>query len=54
MKLREIRKFYPDGEYFGIVIKLDHLYLYMVVPSKYAKYAVNMLVETLKNNTSGS
>lgn len=48
-KLREARKHYPDWEYIAIGIKVDHVYLHMVIPPK---YSVSMVVETLKKNTS--
>ncbi len=51
IKLQEIRKYYPDWEYLEIGIKPDHVHLYMVIPPK---YAVSMVVETIKKNTSRS
>ncbi len=48
-KLQEARKYYPDWEYIAIGIAEDHLHLHMVIPPK---YAVSMVVETLKKNTS--
>jgi len=51
IKLQEIRKYYPDWEYIEIGINKDHVRLYMVIPPK---YAVNKVVETIKNNTSRS
>ena len=48
-KLQEVRKYYPDWEFIGIGIAEDHLHLHMVIPPK---YAVSMVVETLKKNTS--
>ena len=49
IKLQEIRKYYPDWEYIEIGIKPDHVHLYMVIPPK---YAVSMVAETIKKNTS--
>ncbi|HBY58135.1 MAG TPA: IS200/IS605 family transposase [Candidatus Atribacteria bacterium] len=51
IKLPEIRKYYPDWEYLEIGIKPDHVHLHMVIPPK---YAVSMVVETIKKNTSRS
>jgi len=51
IKLQEIRKYYPDWEYIEIGIKKDHIHLYIIIPPK---YAVNKVVETIKNNTSRS
>ena len=51
IKLQEIRKFYPNWEYIEIGIKPDHVHLYMVIPPK---YAVSMVAETIKKNTSRS
>lgn len=51
IKLQEIRKFYPDWEYIEMSIKPDHLHLYLVIPPK---YAVSMVVETIKKNTNSS
>jgi putative transposase len=48
-KLQEARKYYPDWEYVAIGIYVDHVHLHMVIPPK---YAVSMVVETLKKNTS--
>ena len=48
-KLREVRKYYPDWEYIAIGVGIDHVHLHMVIPPK---YAVSMVVETLKKNTS--
>lgn len=48
-KLLEVRKYYPDWEYIAIGIDVDHVHLHMVIPPK---YAVSMVVETLKKNTS--
>jgi len=48
-KLQEVRKYYPDWEYIEIGIDVDHVHLHMVIPPK---YAVSMVVETLKKNTS--
>jgi putative transposase len=48
-KLREARKYYPDWEYVAIGIAEDHIHLHRVIPPK---YAVSMVVETLKENTS--
>ena len=48
-KLQETRKYYPDWEYIAIGIAEDHLHLHMVIPPK---YAVSMVVGTLKKNTS--
>jgi putative transposase len=45
IKLQEIRKFYPDWEYIEIGIKEDHVYLYMLIPPK---YAASKVVETIK------
>jgi len=49
IKLQEIRKYYPDWEYLEIGIKQDNVYLYMVIPPK---YAANKIVEIIKKNTS--
>ena len=43
--------YYPDWEYIEIGIKPDHINLYMVIPPK---YAVSMVTETIKKNTSRS
>ena len=51
IKLQEIRQYYPDREYIEIGIKPDHVHLYMVIPPK---YAVSMVTETIKKNTSKS
>ena len=48
-KLQEVRKYYPDWEYEAIGIAEDHVHIHMVIPPK---YAVSMVVETLKKNTS--
>ena len=48
-KLQEVRKYYPDWEYMAIGIDIDHVHLHMVIPPK---YAVSMVVETLKKNTA--
>ena len=48
-KLQEVRKYYPDWEYEAIGMEEDHVHLHMVIPPK---YAVSMVVETLKKNTS--
>lgn len=48
-KLQEARQYYPDWEYIAIGIDVDHVHLHMVIPPK---YAVSMVVETLKKNTS--
>lgn len=50
-KLQEVRKYYPDWEYIEIGIDQDHIHLHMVIPPK---YAVSMVVETMKKNTSRS
>jgi putative transposase len=44
-----VRKYYPDWEYIEIGIKNNHIYLYMIIP---LKYAVSKVVETIKTNTS--
>ncbi len=49
IKFQEILKYYPDWEYIEIAIKEDHVHLFMVIPPK---YAVSMVVETIKKNTS--
>jgi len=49
IKFQEILKYYPDGEYIEIAIKEDHIHLFMVIPPQ---YAVRMVVETIKKNTS--
>jgi len=51
IKLQEIRKYYPDWEYLEIGIKPDHVHLYMIIPPK---YALSMVAETIKKNTSRS
>ena len=51
VKLKEIRGYYPDWEYVEIGIHLDHIHLHMVIPPR---YAVSMVVEALKKNTSRS
>ena len=48
-KLLEVRKYYPDWEYEAIGMEEDHIHLHMVIPPK---YAVSMVVETIKKNTS--
>ena len=48
-KLQEARKYYPDWEYVAVGIDVDHVHVHMVIPPK---YAVSMVVETLKKNTS--
>ena len=48
-KLQETRKYYPDWELVTVGIAEDHLHLHMVIPPR---YAVSMVVETLKKNTS--
>jgi len=50
-KLQEVRKYYPDWEYFTIGIDIDHVHLHMMIPPK---YAVSTAVETMKKNTSRS
>jgi putative transposase len=50
-KLQEIREHYPEWDYLAIGMEADHLHLHMVIPPK---YAVSMVVETLKKNTSRS
>jgi len=49
IKLQEVRKHYPDWEYIEVGIDKDHIHLYMVIPPK---YAVSVVVETIKKNTS--
>ena len=49
IKLLEIRKYYPEWEYLEIGIDLDYIYLYIIIPPK---YAVSKVVETIKSNTS--
>lgn len=49
IKFKEILKYYPDWEYIEIAIKEDHVHLFLVIPPK---YAVSMVVETIKKNTS--
>ena len=51
IKFQEILKYYPDWEYIEIAIREDHVHLFMVIPPK---YAVSMVVETIKKNTSRS
>jgi len=51
IKLKEIRKYYPEWEYIEIGINSDHVHLYMIIPPK---YAVSKVVETIKKNTSRS
>ena len=48
-KLEEISKYYPDWKYIAIGIDVDHVHLHMVIPPK---YAVSMVIETIKKNTS--
>ena len=48
-KLQEARKYCPDWEYIAIGIAEDHVHVHMVIPPK---YAVSMVVETLKKNPS--
>ena len=38
-------KYYPDWEYIEMSIKNDYIYLYMVIPPK---YAVSKVTETIK------
>ena len=49
IKFQEILKYYPDWEYIEIAIKEDHVHPFMVIPPK---YAVSLVVETIKKNTS--
>lgn len=49
IKLREVRKYYPDWQYIEIGIEPDHVHLHMVIPPK---YSVSKVVETMKSNTS--
>ena len=51
IKLQETRKYYLDWKYREIGIKNNHIYLYIVIPSK---YAVSKVVETIEKNTSKS
>ena len=51
IKLQEIRKYYPDWAYIAIEIKQDHIHLYMMI---HPKYAVSLVVETIKKNISRS
>jgi putative transposase len=51
VKLQEIIKYFPDWKYIDIGIKPDHLHLYMAISPK---YALSMVVETIKKNTSRS
>ena len=51
IEFQEILKYYPDWEYIEIAIKEDHVHLFMVIPPQ---YAVSMVVETIKKNTSRS
>jgi len=51
IKFQEILTYDPDWEYIGIAIKEDHVHLVMVIP---LKYAVSLVVETIKKNTSRS
>ena len=49
VKLREIRKYYPDWEYKEIGIDKDHVHVYMIIPPK---YSVSQVVDVIKTNTS--
>lgn len=49
IKLREVRKYYPDWQYLEIGIEPDHVHLHMIIPPK---YSVSKVVETIKSNTS--
>lgn len=52
VKLQEIRKHYPDwGGYIEIGIKQDHFHPYIDIPPK---YAISMVVKTIKKNASRS
>ena len=51
MKLREVRKYYPDWKYIEMGIDSDHIHIHMVIPPK---YSVSEVVETIKKNTSRS
>ena len=48
IKLLEIIRYCPDWEYLEIGIGVDHVYLYMLIPPK---YAVSKAVEVIKSNT---
>jgi putative transposase len=49
IKLKEVRKWYPDWEYIETGIADDHVHLHLIIPPK---YSVSYVVETLKKNTS--
>lgn len=49
MKLREVRKYYPDWHFMEIGIEKDHVHIHMVIPPK---YSVSFAVEAIKKNTS--
>jgi len=49
IKFQEIRKCCSDWECTEIGIEKDHIYLYMVIPPK---YAVNKIVKAIKSNTN--
>ncbi|HDY67074.1 MAG TPA: IS200/IS605 family transposase [Candidatus Scalindua sp.] len=51
IKLKEIRKYYPEWEYIEMGINSDHVHLHMIIPPK---YAVSKAMETIKKNTSRS
>jgi len=46
IKLKEIRKYYPDWESIKIGIKQDHVHLYMAI---HPKYAVSKIVEIINH-----
>ena len=45
IKLKEIRKYYPEWEYIEIGINSDHVHPHMIIPPK---YAVSKVVERIK------
>jgi len=49
MKFKEVKKYYPEGEYLEIGIDYDRIHLHMIVLSK---YSVSRVVETIKTNSS--
>lgn len=48
IKLKEVRKHYPEWEYKEIGMAIDHVHLYMVIPPR---YAVSEVVNVMKANT---
>ena len=51
IKIKEVRKYYPDWYYLEIKSDKDHVHLHMIIPPK---YSVSKVVETIKKNTSRS